>query len=436
MRSIRLTLIIMLLTFAFNTPSHALSESAGSLSLKECINIALENNSVITIADYSVDGARAQMDAAYTQFLPKLIGKASYLRYDSVPTFDIPGFGTIPFGTRDNLNYSFEVTQPIFTGGRIKSYHDVTKSAYDSAKQDSHVKKKDVVRDVTNKYFQVLKANKLVEITRSSRDLIRSHLDNVNAYFEAGILSKNDQLSAEVSLANAENFLIRANNGYELAKSSLNYSLNRDVNTPVLLEDIDENEGVTQNVDLNSSFDRALTGREELVIADNAKKIGEALIMIEKSALWPQIYFIGAYTRTGDEIPLDEENFSALFTLELDIFDWGETGHNIDNARIGLKVARENETIIKNSIRLEVKAAFLRLKQAHEEINATKQAIRQAEENMRIYKEKCEVKAATSTDVLDANNLILRSRINYYQALYDFHIAKVDLKRAVGNIDY
>ena len=422
---------ILIVCFFILAAAHAAPLRAEPLALQDCIDIALENNSAVILSEYSVVDAEAKMDEAFSRFLPKLTGKATYMRYDSVPTVDVPGFGTVPFGTRDNYNMSVELVQPLFTGGRIKNYYSATKSAYDSAKKGSAAKKKDVIQEVTNKYFSVLKINKLVEIAQSSRDLISSHLKNVENFFEAGMVSKNDLLSAQVSLANTENLLIRAKNNYELAKSSLNFTMSRDVNEPVDLKDIDENV-TTYEKDLDKCISRALEEREELGIINNTKNINESLIKMEKSAYYPQLYFIGSYNEAGDEFPLRDEYYSALFTLELKIFDWGETSNKVESSKIALKKTAENEILIINSIKLEVKSAYLQLKQAHEEINAAKQAVAQAEENYRIYEARFAVNAATSTEVLDAENLILQSKINYFQALYDFHIAKINLKRATG----
>ena len=60
------------------------------------------------------------------------------------------------------------------------------------------------------------------------------------------------------------------------------------------------------------------------------------------------------------------------------------------------------------------------------------QAIEQAEENRRIPEERYKEQAATSTDILIAQNLLNRTRTNYFNALYDFKIAKAFLQRAVG----
>lgn len=427
MAIILITVLVMSATYA----AYAAGPAGGALTLDECISIALKENSGVKLSDYSIAGAERDKKEAFTRFLPKLSGKASYYRIDEVPTTDIPGFGSVPIGDKETIDLSIDVTQPLFTGGRIASGYAIAKRAYDSAQKEGALMRKEIVREVTQNYFQVLKAKKLQEISMSSRDLISSHLDDVTAFFEAGMVSKNDVLETKVSLSNAKSILIKASNGYELAKSGLNFTLNRDVNAPIDLIDTDESVEPF-SMTLKECMEKALGSREELGIIENAKSINESLINIEKSAHYPQLYFIGSYKESGDKMPLDNRYYSGLFTMELDIFSWGEKSHRIASKRIELRKVRENEVILKRSIQLEVKAAYLRLNQAFDEINATKQAGEQAEENYRIYDEKFKVNAATSTDVLDAENLILRSKINYYQALYNYHIAKANLKRAIG----
>ncbi len=425
---------IMVMTFFICTAFLTGAIAGNPMTLSECLDIAIANNSKLTLSNYSLQDADLKRKEALTQFLPKLSAKATYLRYDSLPTIDIPPMGSIPFGSRDNLSFSLELTQPVFTGGRIMSAYNIAKEAYSTAKYSSEVSRKDIVKEVTVNYFNVLKAKKFVEIAKSSKELIGSHLSNVENFFEVGSVPKNDVLSAKVSHSNAQIFLIKARNGYELAKSALNYSLNKDVNDEVILAEVGEG-AISDNVVLEDCFDKALSNREELKIINNAKSINESLIDIQRSAYYPQLYLIGSYNKTGDE-EFDEENFTGVLSMELEIFSWGGTSYKVESSKLELKKVYENEAVIKRSIRLEVKAAYLMLRQAREEVNSAKQAVEQAKENYRINEEKFNVNAATSTEVLDAQNLLLTSKINYFQALYDVYIADINLKRATGEIDY
>ncbi|MFC1855361.1 TolC family protein [Thermodesulfobacteriota bacterium] len=431
--------VIRILIIALLLPVAVHASDAEKLTLQECIDIALENNSELKLTEYSKNGARAKMNESLTHFFPRLTSSASYLRLESAPTAELPDGTVYPVAGKETYEYSVSLTQPIFTGGRIKNGYSISKYEFESAKEEKSIKQKDVITEVTKNYFQVLKAKKFEEISISSRNLIESHLKNVEAFYEAGIVSKNDLLSAKVSLANANNFLIKASNNYELAKSGLNFSLNQDLNSPLNLEDIDEGapEQNTDNEDFNyeSCVEKAFDYREELNIINNVKKISKSAVNLERSSYYPQFYAIATYGETGDDLPLNDDTSSLLVTAELDIFSWGGTSYRVESSKIALKKAKESETLLRNSIQLEVKRAYLQLKQSIEEINATKQAVEQAQENYRIFDEKFKVNAATSTDVLDAENLILESKINYFQALYNYHIAKIILKRATGEIN-
>ena len=87
---------------------------------------------------------------------------------------------------------------------------------------------------------------------------------------------------------------------------------------------------------------------------------------------------------------------------------------------------------IHDNISLEVKQAYLKTKEAEKKITTVEKAIEQAKENFRINKERYKEQVATSTDVLDAQTLLSRTTTNYYNALYDYKIAKASLYRATG----
>jgi outer membrane protein TolC len=58
--------------------------------------------------------------------------------------------------------------------------------------------------------------------------------------------------------------------------------------------------------------------------------------------------------------------------------------------------------------------------------------VEQAEENLRVTQERYKAQVTTTTEVLDAQALLTRARLNYYVALIDHHLAKARLQRAVG----
>jgi len=79
-----------------------------------------------------------------------------------------------------------------------------------------------------------------------------------------------------------------------------------------------------------------------------------------------------------------------------------------------------------------VKQAYLRTKESEQNITTIEKATEQAKENLRITEERYKEQVSTITDVLVAQTLLTETMTNYYNALYDFKIAKSVLYRAIG----
>ncbi len=84
---------------------------------------------------------------------------------------------------------------------------------------------------------------------------------------------------------------------------------------------------------------------------------------------------------------------------------------------------------------MEVQNAYLSLKETAERIAVTKDAVTQGEENLRLNEERYKEQVGTATDVIDAQTLLTKARVNYFTALYDHQVNKARLLRAVGKIN-
>ena len=87
---------------------------------------------------------------------------------------------------------------------------------------------------------------------------------------------------------------------------------------------------------------------------------------------------------------------------------------------------------IEDSIRLEVKDAFLKLKVSDKNIQTAKESLTQARENYRITNLQYQQQMTTSTEVLDARVFLTQAETNYYNALYGYMISLAELERAIG----
>ena len=244
------------------------AEGVKPLSLAESIDLALKQSVLIHAAKEGVRGAEAQKREAFTGFLPKFSTSYSYTRYNRDPYLNFPGMppfvqaGTLTVGTKDNYNWILEARQPLFAGGTILANYEASRIGADIARLDEAASVQDLVLEVKTAYFNILKAGRILAVAKQSLDQLQAHRDTAQNFYDQGLIPRNDLLYAEVELANGRQFLLRAENGLELARSKFNTLLRRPINAPVEIEDILNDRPYEKTID--ACIAAALDNRPEI----------------------------------------------------------------------------------------------------------------------------------------------------------------------------
>jgi len=419
------------------------------LTLEESVKIALERNLKLHSAIEGVAGSEFRRRAAMTDFLPKWTGQYSYTRLNETPhtTTTQPTIsGTsiifiqkvVQTGTADNYNFSTTINQPLYAGGLISANYRLEALGVDLSKTNVEVVKRDIVLLVREGYFNILTAEKLLDVAQQTVKQFEAQLEVAKAFFEVGIIPKNDVLQSEVRLAQARQNLIKAENGVALAKSSFNILLRREINEPLSVVDI---LGYKPSaLRFEDCLGEALRQRPEVKSAE--LNIGQAKegVKIAKSAFFPTVGLSGTYSRFGDEPWVDGTKFKEPWNwnigglVTLTFGDWGKVAYKVGESKVKVTQAEDSKVQLVEGIILEVKQDYLNMLQAEKNIGVAEKAIEQAEENLRMNEERYKYQVATATDVLDAVILLAQARVNYYSALSDFNITKARLDRSMGKM--
>jgi outer membrane protein TolC len=162
-------------------------------------------------------------------------------------------------------------------------------------------------------------------------------------------------------------------------------------------------------------------------------------VKLTEKDYFPTVNLLGAYARTGDDWEAhggegisDSAGWNVQATATWEFWQWGRTGYGRKEKLARLAQSKYRKTEITDTISLEVKTAYLRTNEAEQNIITIEKAVEQAKENLRITEEQYKEQVATQTDVLVAQTLLTQTMTNYYNALYDFKIAKAVLMRAIG----
>jgi outer membrane protein len=426
------------LMLAFFVMAPGVSAAEKVFTLNESIETALKQSVLIRAAQEGVLGAEAQKKEAFTGFLPKLNTSYGYTWLNREPYMQIPPTPPIRVGTQDNYTWAVEAKQPLFAGGGIMANYEASKIGHDISRMDEAVAIQDIIQEVKVSFFNILKAEKLLGVARQSLEQLQAHRHVAQNFFDVGLIPRNELLQSEVQVANGEQSLIRAENGVELAKSKFNTVLRRNINDPVQVEDI-----LTYrpyDLRIEDCFKAAMENRPE--IKSQALKVDQAksLVKLAKSDFYPTVSAVGHYERVGDTPGVsgtafkDAESWYVMGVASWTFWEWGKTKNRVDASR-----SKENQSVdllnnTRDQITLEVKNAYLLMRESEKQVMVTKKAIEQAEENFRINQERYREQVATSTDVLDAQTLLTRAKSDYANALSEYHISHARLERAMGTI--
>jgi outer membrane protein len=419
--------------------SNATAQSTMRLTLHESIDIALRSNTTMQSAREGVNASESRRKEAFTKFLPKLSTSYNYSHYDPAPYINQPPpfpFSTITTGTQDNYTWSIDVKQPIFTGGRIKADYDISRIGADISKNEERLAVQDTVMEVKKAYFDILKAVRLAGVAKQSVEQFTAQRDLAKNFYEVGFAPRNDYLQAEVRLAEGTQALVRANNNLEIARARFNTILRIPISMPVEVVDILDYKPYEKNYE--DCLRMAIDLRPEIRVLTLGVEQAATRIRVVESEFYPSVNVVGSYQRYGDTGALngspyrDPDNWFVTTVASWDLWEWGRTKYSRDASVSQEKQAQNALTKVKDQVALDVKSAWLAVKEAEDLIPVTQTSIEQAEENYRINQDQYRERVAKMTDVLDALTLLTVARASYSNALSDYQIALAALERTMG----
>jgi len=415
-------------------------ETQTPLTLEESIKIAMERSLTVHSAVVGIEGSEFRRKEAITNFLPLWTGDYLYNYYNRPNPVGISAAGVTAVGagtaSRTLYNFNTTVNQPLFTGGFNLATYRSAKLGVDLSKESLETAKQDLILNVRVGYFNILRAEKFLAVAEQQVKNFEAQLAVTQAFFDVGIVPKNDVLLAEVNLANARQSLVKAANDLATAKASFNILLRREIDTAFEVVDILAHKAFP--LSFEQSLEEALRLRPEVKTAQLNVDQAKESVKIARAGFFPTISLLGNYSRFSDELDLEpgSNRFKELWSIQAQatftIWNWGKTAFTVGENKVKVKQAEDSKNQVIDSVTLEVKNDYLNMRVAEKNINTAEKSIEQAEENLRMNEERYKYQVATQTDVVNAVTLLAQARVNYYGALSDFNVAKSQLERAMG----
>lgn len=407
-------------------------QAADYMTLEDALKASIERNPQVKAQNQEVLIKEMDKKAQFSKMLPSADLSYGYARLNEAPSMTIPNMGTLIVGTRDNYEMNLEAKQVLFAGGALYNSYLVAKNDQFAAEIDREQTIRQLKLLVIDAYYGVIKARQLREVAKTSVASVKSLLDVSNAFFNQGMIPKNNLLETQVRYAETEQNLISAENAVKIAESNFNLLLVRDLSEDVNIDtEIPLNAtDITFEQALQTAFENRQEIRTTKLQLDNTRKG----VTIARSAFMPSVAATYTYTRSGEDPDVEDDSWQAGIGLNWNLFQGGGSCWNYNKAQYtSAKVAYLLE-ILRNQVTLEVKNSYLNILEAQARLQVAEKAIAQAQENFRIEKDRYNLQVSTSTDVLRAEALLAQAQANLISARADQARAMAALRASMGTL--
>ena len=410
--------------------------AAWSETLHDAWALALANDRGLASVRSHAEASQLDAAAARAQRWPTLAVGGSYTWLDESPAFDF-AFTGLPlappplFDGDDFAMGAATLSVPLFTGGRISSGIAAAEARGRGAGAQALGAEQDLRLAVAEAYVGVLGARKALAVADSNVRTLESLAGDVGAMYERELVPKNELLTVQVALADARQNRLRAANAAEIAQASYNRRLGQPLDRPAVIEEVIPAPEAMPD-DLATLIELALERRTELdALGEQARAYGQ-LAKVERSRVLPQVSVSGGYNYLENQFLDDDAFVMAGVGVQWALFDGGVSRKRAAALERSRRATEEQRADVESLVALQVRQAWLDVDETRQRVGVTGDAVDQAEENLRIARERYGAGLGTQTQLLEAETLRVRALTNRDNAALDEGLARLRLARSVG----
>ncbi len=336
-------------------------------------------------------------------------------------------------------NLALEAFQIIYAGGAISNKIAVSKLQYQLAQLDKEKNRQDIRFLLVGNYLEMYKLKNQAEVYRKNIEQTRKLLSDITAKQVQGLALKNDITRYELQLKSLELALTQIQNGILIANDQLVTVLGLPQETIIdvdtcLLDKLPELSGELywQESALTASPDL-----QQMKLSIKQSHYNEKIIKSERLpslALIAGDHFDGPITI---EVPPINKNLNYWYVgigLKYDIGSIYKSGKKVRQARLSTQKAVEKDLLLQENIRMNVKEAYIRFREAFTVYDTQEKSLELAEQNYKVVNNRYLNDLALITDMLDASNSKLSAELQVVNARINILFNYYKLKKASGNL--
>jgi outer membrane protein TolC len=421
--------------------------AAQKLTRDEALQRTLEFSEELRISAEWIRISRLQAQEADRRRLPQLDFGGSYLYTSEVMSFkqppmtvNIPGLGSAVtpgretrFGDNHSADFKLQVTQPLFTGFRLRNSYRVAQEGVRLQRAEYEKVRLQILQKTEEAYLQAQKAAALRSAAQLHLDRLRRHLEEAQERLAAGVVPEEVVARARFGVLQAQQKLRETENLFDLAQLNLREILD----LPDSAEELQLDSLEASRVDLPSQAeDFALRHRPEFKALEAQTAAALHKTAVEHAAYYPAFSAFGIvdYGRPGIDKIANEWMLYEMIGVNVSwtLWDWNIRKTRVEQARAAQRQLQETEQLLRSSVRLQWSQAQKSLDDATRKLEIAEEGARLARDVLKWVEARYAEGVATEREFQDAQDAVASSDSDRIAALADYHLAQTALKYALG----
>lgn len=447
MRKLSALTLLFFITFS-------LASAQEVYDLTKSVNTAIQNSTTVSTYKNNISLQEFNVKSAYGDLIPNLNFSSQWSRnntdskggtiYQNGIPIAIPDNNT----TADNFSLGFSSNVTLFNGFSNYENIDLQKKSLQSLYTDLEKVKYDIIISVYQRFFDVIKKEKIVETNNNNLKTSIDQLERIKEYVNVGKKTMSEVYKQDVQVGQNELTLVSSKNDFEKAKVDFLNTLNDDVTKSIIIdysklfvpETLIELQSVIKKYsNFESLVQNAIKTRYDYVSAQQSIKINESKLSIAKKNLYfPNLSAFGNYNWSSNNLSSIDKNKVLSFGLSLNypIFQGFKSDINRQIAEVNIKQKQEDIIKLEKQIRSDLKKSIYDLETAYKQIEILDKNILSAEQDKLLSEENFKIGYGTLLDVQVATTNLNNLLINRINAMYNFLLSEKQIEYLSGQLKY
>ncbi len=402
------------------------AQESRSLTLGEAIDLSIKNSKQLKVNEARINEAVSAIHEAEEKRLPDAGISTSYLYLPFSPNIhysndtsskrNSPKISQVIYGMAS-------VSVPVYSGGKLRYGIESAKYLEQATRLDAESDRTALIMNTISACVNLFKAKEAIELYKENLEESIQRLKDLSSLEKNGLLARNELLKASLQKSDVELELLDAQSNYTLACVNMNLMMGLPEQT-ILIPDKSGLELPDSIKTINAYEQDALNRRNDIAAVSIRKKAAETGLKSVKANAYPNIALTGGYIAADLPGYLSITNaINVGLGIKYNLSSIWKNKTSIQQSEAKIKEIALGKEILNDQVRLQVNQAYQHYLVCKKKIEVYLSAVEQATENYRITKNKYNNSLATTTELLDADVALLKSKLYVTDAKADAFLA-------------